>query len=66
MTLQFLDQTTLWSTLDALRHKTRGNRYIATAYLGLGIHQRFPLRANDVLLTSLSLRHAAAGLVSPS
>ena len=66
MTLRVLDRSTLWPTLDKLRQKSRGPRYIATAYLSERSSTRFPLRAGDVLLTSLSLRHAAAGLVSPS
>ena len=66
MALRVLDQTTLWPALDELRRKGRGPRRIATAYLGEGSAKRFPLRADDVLLTSLSVPQAARGLVSPN
>lgn len=66
MTLRFLEGTSLWPTLDAMLAKAPGVRQVATAYLGQGSHGRFPLRRGDMLLTSLSVRHAAQGLVSPA
>lgn len=64
-TTKFLHGNDLWKSLLHLAANARGERLVATAYLGRGSAEWFPLRKGDTLLVALSLATARGGQVSP-